>query len=206
MSDENAWGRIDDLDKLRSMIWSQLARGAYSGRHDFHWPTLITVGAPYGPDGRTVVLQRADEETRQIVCHTDTRANKCAHIAEDTRVCWHFYDATHRVQVRIWADATIDTQGADVDAEFDNLSPKPRLIYTPHRTPGADLSAPGDAIPTRYRKTPDSADAEEAAREHFALVVSEAHTIECLMLRKGGHRRARFTHDEGGWSGSWIVP
>lgn len=189
-----------DLGEALAEAFRLLARGVADRRSAFHAPTLATRGPDGAPRLRTVVLRGVDAPARTLRVHTDARAAKAAELAADPRAALHVYDAGAALQVRVSGTATLHrlADGAPLArAAWDASRPSSRATYAVAPAPGTPVEAPSPA--------PSDPD---AGREHFAVVVLRAESLEWLWLWSGGHRRARFAFGPGGAveEATWLVP
>lgn len=180
------------LDEIPGLAWSMLADGVACGRAPFHTPVLATAG----PDARTVVLRVADPATRTIACHTDQRSPKVAELQEQDLVVWVFYDPDAKVQVRLRGCATLHHRDEFATARWEASRTGSRLCYQNPLGPGADVASPEAALP----------DPDRDGYPNFTVIRCVVDEMDWLYLHALGHRRARFTWQDGGWQGSWIAP
>lgn len=195
----------DSLDEVIAQCWQQLGRGGADAKDPFHTPTLITLGQDGFPAARTVILRKTIRPERVLVCHSDWRATKIAELQADARITWHLWHPKLRVQLRLHGEATLHHQDEVAQAEWTNTSPGSRLNYGATRPPGEAVASLAEALSahTTYNQL-DQVDTE-AWWPHFCVIRSHIHTLEYLLLAQDGHRRARFTWQEGRWQGQWLV-
>lgn len=179
-------------------VWALWARGVADRRSPFRTPSIATVSVDGLPQVRTVVLRSAHQDDRQLVIHSDQRADKVAALARTPTLAWHFWNPRHRLQLRATGRATVATSGPAVDAVWERLSPHQRRTYAAHPSPGSPLDAPGDGLPPM---------AEAAAgRAHFCVIACTVDEVDVLQLARGGHRRCRLAWSADGWQVGWCVP
>ena len=181
-------------ENVLSNMWASLADGVQNGVHPFHTPVLANV-LGHDPDLRTVVLRSADEEQRQISCHTDIRSPKVSTLQTNPRVAWLFYDRGARVQLRLYGEVSIHSIDTFAAARWEQCTHNSRQCYL---TP----NAPGMAL-TGQNERPSDAD---RGFENFAVISCEVSAIDWLFLSAGGHKRARFDWHDDLWNGKWIAP
>ncbi len=181
------------LDEVAQFVWTELDAGAASARHGFHTGEVATVAGD-GPRVRTVVLRRVIAADRLLIFHTDRRSPKFGELRADPRVCWHFYDKSLKVQLRLRGRARVSTDDALADRQWAASRPASRACYRSARAPGASIGASGPGL------------VDGDGREHFAVVATRIEDIDWLLLRHQGHRRARLVAAGDGWRGDWIAP
>ncbi len=191
--------------------WSSLARGALSARHGFHVGQLASVASDGEPRVRTVVLREVSSEARQLICHTDRRAGKCAELMARPRVGWHFYDARHKLQLRLQGDANVHLDGPLWRRRWQASAVGSRRCYLAVDAPGTPQAAWDSGFPAALRDRRPEAAESEAGQVNFAVVVCEIDRLEVLWLSAQGHRRLRFTwvpstEGPGRWDGGWVTP
>lgn len=187
----------DSLAAIADEAWARLARGAADRRTAFHQMQLATLTPQGWPDLRRVILRAVDPAERRIGFHTDQRSAKAADIMADGRVALHLWDPRAELQLRLWGQAAIETEGAAVEAAWARLAPHQRRVYFRAHAPGTALRDPAEADPA---DTPPP-----EGHGAFALVAVTVARFEWLHLRATGHRRARFDWQKG-WTGRWLAP
>lgn len=182
------------FDEILQNIWASLREGADRGTHPFHTPVLASAFGP-DPDVRTVVLQQADEQRRQLICHTDIRSPKVSGFGQNPRAAWLFYDRQAKVQLRLLGKVSIHHDDEVAAARWEKSSPSSRRCYHAAHAPGLVLA--GDD--TRAAELDEGFD-------NFAVISSGVFAIDWLFLQATGHLRARFEWGGGHWQGDWIAP
>ena len=190
----------DALDASFAELWRLLAEGTALGRSGFHLPALATLDAGGAPRLRTVVLREADRETGTLRFHCDRRSDKAAEIAANPACALMAYDAAAKIQIRAEGRAALHTDDAVAEAAWAGSRAMSRVCYGSEPGPGTALPA-GDAY-----TMPDETAAATVGRPHFAAVLLRAERLEFLYLDRRGHRRAAWSRDASGWSGTWLAP
>lgn len=185
-----------DLAVAEAAVWQLLQRGARDRHAAARHPCLVTMDAAGLPQARTVVLRAVHPDLRELVFHSDRRSQKVAALRAHPACAVHVYDPRRRLQLRMDGDATVATEGPEVDAEWQRLSPSAREGYAVRRPPGSALAAPEDAT--------DLGD-EVWARRQFCRIRVRVRALEGLWLRPEGHRRAGFCY-EPPQPPEWRVP
>ncbi|MEM6561963.1 MAG: pyridoxamine 5'-phosphate oxidase family protein [Planctomycetota bacterium] len=189
--------RPRDFDGIVRRTWALLGRGKKDRRHAFHTPALVTVDAAGRPKVRCVVLRVVDAERRLIGCHCDRRSAKAEEIAATGHAAWHFYDAKHKTQLVIDAEASVHADDEVAQERWSATGRGSRVCYERPHPPSTSADAP-------YDEQPASDDAE-AGRANFAVVLTRPTAIDYLHLHHAGHVRCRLVWD-GGWVGAWLTP
>ena len=197
--------KSDTLDGVLEGIWKMLDRGVSNYRDPFHWPVLGTAGLK-GPELRCVILRGFSRSDRVLVCHTDARAAKVQEIAKFSNVSWLFYHPQKRIQLRISGHATLHTDDEFADRQWAESRLTSRLNYGATEPPGTPIDSPSSGLPDfLIHKAPTLLETEKV-RPHFAAIACCFDTIDWLVLRLSGNRRARFKWDEAGLHAEWLVP
>ena len=202
----SAW-EVDDLDELLDRVWSGFARGAYSNREPFHWPTIATRGEQ-APALRTVVLRRSDRATRTLELHTDARSGKVAQLRLDPWMSWHFFDPDKHVQIRAQALAQLHERDAHARRTWEALSPSARVLYTSALAPGTPVEEPISGLPSVRESGPFAVPGADQGWANFVVITSQLQELDVLVLGRRGHRRARYQWVEADqrWQRSWVIP
>lgn len=183
--------------ELPGRVWQELQRATVDRHHEWRTPVLASVDADGLPQARTVVLRRADADTRALTCFTDGRSPKCAELRARPDALLVFWSQRMGWQLRVRAQATVHTGGPAVQAAWERVRQSVAAAdYLMARAPGAPL----DEIGTDP--------ASEA--HHLAIVQLQVGAIDWLELHRDGHRRARWdgsaapASPAGGWT--WLTP
>ncbi len=155
---------------------------------------------------RTVILRQIVLPDRILVCHTDTRAPKAREIEECDRVSWLFYHPAEKVQLRIYAKATLHSQDRFADEQWDAAAITSRLNYATVEPPGTSVDTPTSGLSDFLRNKIPTLLESKRGRPNFMSVVCRIDVIDWLMLSVLGNRRARFVWDENKLRSTWLVP
>ncbi len=191
----------NNLDQTLTHTWAQLARGVSDRRCAFHTPTLATIGLDCTPKMRTVVLRACDVAHRLIRVHTDIRTAKISEIEHNSVVALHAYDVGQKFQVRVAGTATHHKGDLLAKTAWALSQPMSRAGYAQEPGPGRLL-----VDPTTIPQLPAIADGRVDGFENFGIILIAIHALECLYLGHQGHRRARFTWDDGALRATWLAP
>jgi len=194
-------GFYDDLSASLGHAWAMLSRGAADRRAAFHTPVVATVDETGGPSQRVMVLRAADPDLRRLRLHTDLRSDKLRHLARNPRMALNFYDAGAKLQLRVSGSGRVHAGDAVWQAAWAGAKPQSRLCYEQMEAPGSKIAAPLPELPVD--KWYALADAGAA---NFAVLVVSVDAVEWLYLAIEGHRRARWTWNDGAWEGTWLAP
>lgn len=181
---------------ILSDVWKQLQKATTEPDHPFHLAAVASLNEIQGVTLRTMVLRKADAETRSLIFHTDRRSPKFADLLQDPTLACLFYDPQHRVQVRIQARATLHTQDAVAQEQWKALPDPARLLYAVSLPPGTEIDSP----------VPPACVSLHEARDHFAVIVVHIDSIEWLELGREFHQRLRFTWQDDNVCARWLVP
>lgn len=196
---------VHELTTILSNAWSALSEGCTNSRDPFHTPTVATTRQG-GPVLRTVVLRTVDKEGSVLGFNTDRRSPKCADLKAEPRLAWHFYDRDRKTQIRIVGIATLHTDDEVATVAWNEVTALGRRCYGQPLGPGVaseDADIPLPDLPALEAEDPTVV---AACRANFCTVRCTVTDIDWLHLRFEGHRRARFTRDDDGWTGQWIAP
>ena len=182
-----------------------LEQGVSRFNDPFHWPVLGTT-AKDGSSLRTVILRQFIWPERILVCHTDARADKVKEISNFTNVSWLFYHPKKKVQLRISGPATLHVDDQFADWQWANTKITSRLNYCAGEPPGTPIDRPSSGLPDFLRhRAPILLDVE-GSRKNFMVVAGRIDSMDWLILKVLGNRRARFAWDEKGLKAEWLIP
>ena len=194
-----------DLPDLLRQIQHALQAAPSDPANPLRTAAFITAPASH-PAARTVVLRRADTDTRQLVFHTDARSTKLRELERNPAVAWLFQHPGEQLQIR--AAGTAARQPADELARAAwAATPLPnRMNYCTPLPPGTPVDNPDAGLPAAWRHREPTREETETGWANFAVVVTTLTRLEWLLLRPQGARRALFQWDGTAWSGQWLVP
>jgi pyridoxamine 5'-phosphate oxidase len=203
MNKQRKWKTLDGtLDR----IWTLLKQGVDHFDDPFHWPVLGTQGEDGTSQQRTVIFRELIRSDRILVCHTDKRAAKVHDIEKNHKISWLFYHPENKVQLRISGQATLHGDDAFADRQWAATKITSRLSYFASHPPGTTVEKPSSGIPDVFLKTIPSLLESEKGRKHFMAIACKIDSIDFLVLRILGHRRARFEWKEDNYRATWLVP
>jgi pyridoxamine 5'-phosphate oxidase len=195
----------DTLDGVLDKIWLMLEQGATHLDDPFHWPVLGTA-AKEGCSLRTVILRQVKIPDRILVCHTDARSAKVQEIMNCSQTSWLFYHPKKKIQVRILGYATLHAHDAYADRQWADISITSRLNYCTSKPPGARIDKPSSGLPDfLLNKIPTLLETERC-RKNFMVIVVHIFSIDWLLLKITGNRRALFEWDKDRLQSTWLVP
>ena len=198
-------GNGDTFDGVLNEVWAMLKRGVTHSNDPFHWPVLGTTGKD-GGNLRTVILRRLILPDRILVCHTDARATKAQEIGNSSRASWLFYHPEKKVQLRISGQAKLHIDDQFADDQWAAAKITSRLNYSATEPPGTPVDKPTSGLPDfLFNKIPTLLESERG-RKNFMSIACRIDSIDYLILRALGHRRARFNWDENRLSSTWLIP
>lgn len=185
--------------ELPARVWQELQRATVDRHHEWRTPVLASVDDDGLPQARTVVLRRADADTRTLTCFTDARSPKCADLQARPQAALVFWSQRLGWQLRVTATAEVDTAGPAVQAAWERVRQSAAASdYLMPSPPGAPLDA---AAP---------APAPASGQHHLAIVRLQVSGIDWLELHRDGHRRGRWDGsstgrpEPAGWE--WLTP
>ena len=198
-------GNRNTLDGVLNESWKMLGRGASHFNDPFHWPVLGTTGKE-GASLRCVILREFLLPDRMLVCHSDARAGKVQEISGSAKVSWLFYHPQKKVQLRISGQATIHADDQFADEQWAAAKAPSRLNYCAIEPPGTPVDNPSSGLPDLLgRKVPALLNTEKG-RHNFVAIACRIDSMDWLILRVLGNRRARFDWDETGLNAGWLIP
>ena len=184
----NDW--FTTLDGMHARAWQLLREGAAGKDHAARFATLATVSPDGAPEARTVALREIDESARTVAVFTDNQSDKMRSLAATPQVALNIWDHVSNLQVRIWADVTLQ-QGEPLRALWDRM-PGPALYsYGSTPPPGQPISSALD-----YIKKPDF--------DCFLRILCKVSKMDIVHLGED-HRRAVFSQTRD-WEGEWLAP
>jgi len=195
----------DTLDGILNEVWTMLERGITDFNDPFHWPVLGTTGRD-GCSLRTVILRQLILPDRILVCHTDARASKVQEVSNSDKVSWLFYHPETKVQLRISGRAELHTDDQFADDQWAAAGIRSRLNYCSGLPPGRRIEKPSSGLPDfLLNKIPTLLETERG-RKNFGAIACRIDSIDWLILRALGHRRARFDWEENSLNATWLIP
>ena len=195
----------DTLRGVLDSVWIMLDQGATHSDDPFHWPVLGTTSKE-GCSLRTVILRQVDASNRTLVCHTDARSVKVQEIMNKSRTSWLFYHPTHKIQLRISGTTTLHADDLCADKQGADTSVASRLNYCATQAPSTPIDKPSSGLPDfLLNKIPTFLETE-MGRKHFMAIETHIDTIDWLILKVTGNRRACFKWVEDRMKAAWVVP
>jgi len=201
----NKEGNWKTLDRVLDEIRKMLERGATRFNDPFHWPVLGTAGKD-GVSLRCVILREFQGPDRVLVCLTDARAAKVQEISNLAGVNWLFYHPKRKVQLRISGHATLHFDDPFADRQWAHTGISSRLNYCAIQPPGTPINSPSSGLPDFLLNKVPTLFETEKGRQNFAAIACRIDSIDWLVLRVLGNRRARFEWDESGLNAKWLIP
>ena len=198
-------GKWDTLDGILKEVWRMLDRGVNHFNDPFHFPVLGTTGKD-GCGLRTVILRQLILPERILVCHTDSRAPKVQEIYDANRVNWLFYHPKKQIQLRISGKATLHTDDQFADDQWAATRITSRINYCATHPPSTAVDRPSSGLPDFLLNKIPTLFESEKGRKNFMAIACNIDSIDWLILRTLGHRRARFDWDEDKLSTTWLIP
>jgi pyridoxamine 5'-phosphate oxidase len=198
----------NDLGLSFDKAWDIIEPGAKKRASPAHTPVVGTVDSAGGPQLRVMVLRSADRDSRLLRFHTDARSAKIAEIGGGCAASVLMYDPAEKLQLRLGGRLSNATDGGEIDTAWSGSTTFARRCYLAETAPGAHSDGPTSGLPQWIEgKQPVESDLA-GARQNFATLWFETHTVEWLYLANSGHRRARWEWEPatGTWSGRWLVP
>lgn len=193
---------FETLDQVAEDIAKSLSEAASNRRSPMHTPVVGTADA----DVRIMVLRAFDRKSWTCRLHTDARSPKCEAIGKGAPVGLLFHDPDAKIQIRTKGIGRIETQGPVADAAWEAASNYARRCYLAQGAPGTLSEEATSGLPAVVEGIKPDDEQLVPARENFAVLLVELHTLDWLWLAHNGHRRARFTGGPGEWAGRWVVP
>jgi hypothetical protein len=143
---------------------------------------------------------------RILICHTDARAGKVQEISNFAKVSWLFYHPKKNVQLRISGPATLHADDQFADRQWANTKITSRLNYCASDPPGTAIEKPSSGLPDFLRHKVPTLLESERGRKNFMVIAGRMDSMDWLILKVLGNRRARFDWDENGLKAEWLIP
>lgn len=195
----------DTLEAVLHQAWQMLARGVTHFNDPFHCPVLGTTGK-HGSRLRTVILRQFILTERMLVCHADARSEKVRDITHSPNVCWLFYHPKRKIQLRLSGPATLHADDAFADEQWAATKATSRLNYCAIEPPGTPIDKPSSGLPDFLLHKVPTLFESERGRKNFIAIACRVESMDWLMLRVLGNRRAQFDWDENGLHATWLIP
>ena len=191
------------LEEFRVEVWHMLVKAIHKNT-EAREATLATWDKD-APDARTVILREANSENHSLIAYSDWRAEKIRHIRRNGQVVWVRWDRKQKYQVRFYGTCVLHHEDELARSHWESLSVHGRRIYSCEPGPGTQVPDFETGV-AAYA----SAEASEAEQENwypnFAVLHTEVHAYDVLLLHPDGHRRALFTLKNNEWQSEWQVP
>ena len=189
---------LHDLSAVLATARNILAEGAINRHAPAHTPTFATISLEGRPRLRTIVLRGFEESSMQLWFHTDRRSRKIDELLKNPSAALHVYDRDQKVQLQISGLTTLHLDDDVTEAAWAKSRPMSRMCYQITQAPGSVIKDPHHAVQEPSRNAGGS--------DNFMVAALRIEALEWLFLDARGHRRARFSRNEGAWSGTWLVP
>lgn len=198
----------NDLGLSFDKAWDTIEPGATKRSSPAHTPVVGTIDASGRPQLRVMVLRSADRETRLLRFHTDARSAKIAEIGEKCLASVLMYDPAEKLQLRLSGTVSTAFDDGEVDRAWRESTTFARRCYLAETAPGTRSDGPTSGLPQWVEGCQPVENDLVEARQNFAVLWFETHTLEWLYLANSGHRRARWEWQAAtaSWSGRWLVP
>ena len=183
------------LSEIEKLAWQKLTTAGVKSRIPFHTPTFCSVREGM-PNMRTVVLRKTYAEAKQLLFHSDKRCGKIGEIEANPNVGFLFYDASARIQIRLWGTAEIISEGELVDERWQISTLSSRKCYLTTLSPGSEAEKPHPGVPFEYLERDPTELESRVGRANFAVVRTTISRMDWLYLKHDGNSRAIFEYDE----------
>jgi hypothetical protein len=169
----------------------------------------VVIGTSDGMQARmrTVIIRRADQDTKRIYFHTDLRSGKVEDIRQTGHLSWLAYDAARRSQIRLSGPTVLHHGDERCRLHWRDTKHFSRRCYLLPEGPGRPLGNPSDAFDNRLSSFSYSAEESEAGFRNFVVVETLVQEMEWYYTYSRGNRRARFAYSDGDLaSAQWLTP
>ncbi len=123
-----------------------------------------------------------------------------------SQTSWIFYHPKKKIQVRISGHATLHAHDSYADRQWADTSITSRLSYCASQAPGTPIDKPSSGLPDFLLNNIPTLLETEMGRKHFMAIEAHIYSIDWLILKVIGNRRARFGWYEDRLHTKWIVP
>ena len=143
---------------------------------------------------------------RILVCHADARSAKVQEIMNCSQTSWLFYHPEKKIQVRISGQTSLHSHDTHADRQWADSSITSRLNYCTSQPPGTAVDQPSSGLPDfLLNKIPTLLETERC-RKNFMVIRVHIFSIDWLLLKITGHRRALFEWDKDRLRSTWLIP
>ena len=177
---------------LRQDILLELRTATKRRKSPWKTPVISTMGLDNTPKARVVVLRRASHDVLEL--HTDIRSEKWAELTKHQHIAWTFWDRSRQVQLRVSGCVELHQNDAIAQDNWNRLGEGSRKTYRVEPAPATPI-----ARPDSYSYCGDG-------YRYFGVVRCHCDWMDWLHLTRDGHKRAIFTRDADGWTGSYVSP
>ena len=175
-----------DLSTLTGSIWRELELANTDRQHQWRTPVLASIDTNGLPQARTVVLRKVCHHTQTLQFFSDARSPKVAQLRASGQIQLVFWSSELKWQLRVSAQARVETSGAGVDKAWQGIK------LGPARQDYLSQFAPGDALP-------DTATTALDESPHLAIISAEVTHMDWLSLSSEGHQRAEISATAVRW-------
>ena len=195
-----------NLTELLENIWQDFQEGVENRKHPFHLAQLAT-SLEHRVFGRTIVLRKVIQSSRQIFCHTDLRSGKVKQLNAHSHATWTFYDVDRQIQIRVSGQSVIHHQNEVAKTHWENTGPYARRCYLTTQ-PATKIKENGSGFSPEILEEPMTLEKSLPGYKNFAVVSTTVDELDWLLLNRKGHQRAQFYWSESrkAFDGSWVVP
>lgn len=186
-------------------LWKDLIRGSVDKKHPYKRAVVGTIGGGV-PNMRTVVLRKADADTKRLFFHTDQRSAKVSDLLDNPILTWLFYHPKRQVQLRISSEVKIHMENETSKEFWDKGSTNSLKGYTGPYVPGTLLIDYSNNVKKGLlEKTPERHEIE-SGYQNFTVIETLVTQIEYLRLSRSGHKRIEFSLKSREWVACWVAP
>ncbi|MEN0004014.1 MAG: pyridoxamine 5'-phosphate oxidase family protein [Bacteroidota bacterium] len=191
--------RVLNLDQLFQHTWQLLSRASLQKKHTMRTPVLGTAGTN-GPNLRTVVLRKVDQQVKSVFFFTDRRSEKVKDIRTSATTAVTFYDPKKQFQITLKGNARLHAQDELAQSFWERVPSFAHKDYSSVLAPGTPIEAPGRPM--------EGQDSSDSGYVNFVVIELVANSIDCLQLSREGHVRAKYTRKgkTNEWESVWVVP
>lgn len=100
-----------DLELIPDEAWRRLEHAAGDPAHPMRLVTLATTDDADKPEARLMILRGADRDSARLWMHTNPHSPKLLHLRARPDICLITYDPADQVQIRVYGQASVHTQG-----------------------------------------------------------------------------------------------
>lgn len=194
-----------NLAETYDFFIAELSKSVQDRTHGFHIIQFGTI-SQNGPEIRSVVLRRVEQNPLRIYFHTHIESPKIIEIQKNLNTAVHAYCGNCRKQIRFKGNSIILTDGAIYDDQTKNLTASASRCYLTPFAPSSHLETYHPNIIDEYLHRAPTLQEKKSSYPNMAVIEFTPIEIDALWLRSIGHIRIGGFYNNSEVKLSWLAP